>query len=152
MSFQDLAEPITDWRVGGLQNNSYPSAHSQNWSAPAVMLGLGVTDFTPRRFFVWSGAPPSPIAPGAGAAVHGVSGYANVVSGDPAAHTTTSLGLSACKGIPFKVETGGAFSGGGSLKTDSSGRAIAQGGSGTIIATALEASGAVGEFRWAVFA
>jgi len=150
MAFRDMMEAIIDWRVGGLQNNSYPSSHPAGWYSN-LGLGLGVFDFTPRRFYVWSGAAPSPAAPAAGVAVHGVSGYANVVSGDPPAHTVSSLGLPAIRGLPFRVESGGAFSSGDALKTDSSGRAIAQGGSGTIVATALEAASASGQVKWAVF-
>ena len=149
MSFRDMWEAIVDWRVGGLQGGSYPSAHSASWWNN-LGLGLGVSNFTSRRFFTWSGAAPSPTAPAAGVAVHGVSGYANVVD-DPPAHTVTSLGLPAIPGLPFVVETGGSYSGGVALKTDSSGRAIAQGGSGVIVATALEAA-ASGQVKWAVFA
>ncbi len=151
MSFRDMMEAITDWRVGGLQGGSYPTAHASGWEN-MLALGLGMTTFTPRRFFLWSGAPPNAGAPGAGAVVHGVSGYANVVSGDPLAQTTTSLGLPAIRGLPFRVESGAAFNAGDALKTDSSGRAIAQGGAGTIIATALEAATGAGQIKWAVFA
>ena len=84
------------------------------------------------------------MAPSADAAVHGVSGAANV-------NPTTSIGLLACPGQPFKVESGGAYSAGVALKTDANGKAVAQGGSGTIVATSLEAAGAAGEIRWAVF-
>jgi len=145
-----MMEAIVDWRVGGLQNDSYPSSHAAVW-LHNLALGLGVTNFTPRRFYVWSGAAPSPTAPAAGVAVHGVSGYANIVD-DPPAHTVTSLGLPAIPGLPFRVETGGSYSAGVALKTDANGKAVAQGGSGVIVATSLEASGGAGEFRWAVFA
>ncbi len=120
--------------------------YSVNAGHPAV-LNLGA-DYTPRRFYLWSGAPPSPAAPGAGVAVHGVSGYANNTVPNP---VRSRIGFMACPGQPFLVETGGAFSAGGSLKTDANGKAIAQGGSGVIVATALEGAGAAGEFRWAVF-
>lgn len=149
MAFQDMMEPIVDWRVGGLQDGGYPSSHVSNWSNN-LALGLGTAGHTPRRFYVFASAPPTAQSPAAGVAVHGVTGYANEVD-NPPAHTVTSLGLPAIRGLPFRVESGAAFSAGAALKTDSSGRAIAQGGTGTIVATALEAATGAGEIRWAVF-
>ncbi len=135
MAFAEFPSPITS------ENYSLGASHP-------LTLNLG-SDYTPRRFFVWSGAPPSPAAPGAGVAVHGVSGWANNTGPDP---DQTRFCVPACSGYPFLVETGASYSSGVALKTDSSGRAIAQGGSGVIVATALEASDAAGGFRWAVFA
>src|SRR5689334_4277392 len=101
---------------------------SEAWCGYMALGG----SLTPRRFFVYSGAPPAPVAPAASVAVHGVS--SDVRTGG-----VSDVGFFATKGRPFLVETGGAYSSGVALKTDSSGRAIAQGGRGTIVATSLEA-------------
>lgn len=104
---------------------------------------LAAGSYTARRFLVWSGVPIAAAAPSAGGAVDGVSGSAAAASGVAVYY--------AARGLCFTIETGGAYSSGAALKTDANGKAIAQGGSGTIVATALEASGGVGEFRLCKF-
>lgn len=59
--------------------------------------------------------------------------------------------LPAFHGSVLQVETGGNFSQGDDLKTDSSGRVVAQGGSGTVVARALESSAGSGHTVWVVF-
>jgi len=108
-------------------------------------------DYQARRFYVLSGGPPTAGAPSAGGTVHGVSGDDQGANQLPNISPNTRIGYARCPGYPFLVETGGAFSAGGALKTDANGKAIAQGGSGTIVATALEDSSGSGLFKWAVF-
>lgn len=93
---------------------------------------------TARRFFVHSGAPPSPAFPTAGADVDGVAR----AQGDSA--------LPSYPGVAFKVEAGASFSAGASLHTDGSGRAVTSGT--TVVARSLESSSGAGDVVWAVWA
>lgn len=78
-----------------------------------------------NRFITFAG-----VYPAAGAAAFGVTDTA-AASGDDVA--VDVIGTT-------KITSGAAFGEGADLKTDATGRALAQGGSGTILATALQAA------------
>ena len=83
-----------------------------------------------NRFVTFAGA-----VCGAGAKALGVAQYA-AASGDAVA--VNVLGTT-------KVEAGGAIAVGGPIKSDASGKAIAQGGSGEILGYAIEAASGDGK-------
>jgi hypothetical protein len=91
------------------------------------------------RGFVWafSGGSIVPTAPTAAGDIDGVTSVDGFAS-------------PAFAGLPVRVESGAAFSAGDSLKVNASGQFIAQGGSGTIVARALQAAGGSGVVVWAV--
>ena len=82
----------------------------------------------------------------------GVSSKYNIFDTEnPPNPPESHCGYCALPGFPFLVEAGGAFSAGATLKTDGIGRAIAQGGTGTIVARALTAAAGSGSVVWAAF-
>ena len=101
-----------------------------------------------RRFFRWSGAPPSPDNSVAGGDVDGASGPENLPGGGPGHSTCAYV---ACPGWPFKVEAGEAFSAGIALASDTQGCAKRAVAGEVIVAISLEASAGPGSLVWAYF-
>jgi len=100
-------------------------------SIPALTLSLTATGtITSRRFVTVAGA-----QAGAAANPLGVANF-DATSGQDLAVTVLGTAV---------VESGGAFSAGAELETDSSGRAVAKTG-GPVVARALQAATAAGEF------
>lgn len=111
-----------------------------------------------HRCFAWSGAPPSPVAPSAGADIDGVSAQptldTDVTPGSPTFGQLVSKGARhgwlSLPGFPVKVEASAAFSAGALLQTGSDGR-VAAIAAGKAVLRALEASSGAGSLVWAVF-
>ena len=100
-------------------------------STPILTLPLiAAAALSANRFTTFAGA-----VPGAGAKAAGVTQYA-AATGDAVAGNV--LGTT-------KVEAGGAIAVGGPIKSDASGKAIAQGGTGEILGYAIEAASADGK-------
>ena len=117
-------------------------------------LSFDPNTYTIRRFFRWDDSTPDfdkPVVPSAGGDVDGVSAYPLGPLGGPPG-STTNRGHSAAKGRRLKIEAGASFSAAANLKSTSTGKAIAQGGSGTIVARALEAASADGDIVWIALA
>lgn len=131
--------------------NTYFPDDPDAWMADS---SFGPNTYTIRRFFRWDDATPDfdkPLAPSAGGSVDGVSVYPlGPVGGPPG--STTNAGYSAATGRRVKIEAGASFSAAANLKTTSVGKAIAQGGSGTIVARALEAASGDGDVVWIALA
>lgn len=103
------------------------------------------------RCFVWSGAPPSPVAPVAGGDIDGVSGHLATIDFGPEPDTTiVHHGWVACPGWPVKVEAAAAFNGGVSLEATSNGRVQAV-ATGKAVLRSLGVSSGPGSIVWAVF-
>ena len=96
-----------------------------------------------RRFFRWSGAPPTAVLAGQGGDVHGVTG--------DGVGETTGYGFPAVPYWPFVVEAGGAFGVGAALASDTQGRAKLAGPGEVVVAVALEGSAGPGSLVWAYF-
>lgn len=116
----------------------------------SLTLGTTLTQF---RLFRWSnGTPGSAALCGSGVGADGVTmpNSAQYVSGvltpqDP------SFGYLATRGLPVRVESGGAFAAGANLQSDGIGRAIGY-STGPVVLRALQAASGAGEVVWAVFA